>query len=612
MADAYLKVKDNGANGLALFREESDVSVVDLKSALGEADSIIYNTVSLTWEHGGINLNTGETTDDSSTTRSRVIDYLDTAKLLSVKNNSSAVLWILYYDYSNSQYVFKSSQNVDPGTEYSFSTNHARYCRFDFRSSLANTADIILYSSNVKSELEDIANAKTRERLSDIDGILNLPLSDFFNGNLQLSGTSLSYGNYSKRTATRQGISYPLEEGDEIYLTDYTDAKFIPYWEIGGLYYVNSQWITTGKFTVTKKANYIILLANVTEKDQDGVFPLASLLVIRKNTLKTYAENLATNIKAALKPINTVLDGYLTQPKPLALFHFSDIHGDATETNRINSVYQPVVDECDDVLCTGDMVASRFANDASFIINKGFLLCIGNHDALADPTGWDWSQMATQQELYNKFFAPDIANWGVQYTPGLTYYYKDYTESNIRLIVLNNLLNTADMDVQKEWLTNILNDALTNNLAVVIAMHYHPINATKIDSNFTKIDTNPQSSTTSGGAIPYRVSQFIANGGEFICYLVGHEHSDYILNSSDYPNQITVCIDAASVSQSNAYSELSRDYGDNSQDLYNVCVLDRSTKTIKLIRIGCDMDNYMRSRKYFSIRYNNRQIVAQS
>ena len=34
MADAYLKVKDNGANGLAVVREESDVSVTDLKSAL--------------------------------------------------------------------------------------------------------------------------------------------------------------------------------------------------------------------------------------------------------------------------------------------------------------------------------------------------------------------------------------------------------------------------------------------------------------------------------------------------------------------------------------------------------------------------------------------------
>lgn len=34
MSDAYLKVKDNGANGLAIVREESDVSVADLKSAI--------------------------------------------------------------------------------------------------------------------------------------------------------------------------------------------------------------------------------------------------------------------------------------------------------------------------------------------------------------------------------------------------------------------------------------------------------------------------------------------------------------------------------------------------------------------------------------------------
>jgi hypothetical protein len=33
MSDAYLKVKDNGAQGLALVREETDTSVSELKES---------------------------------------------------------------------------------------------------------------------------------------------------------------------------------------------------------------------------------------------------------------------------------------------------------------------------------------------------------------------------------------------------------------------------------------------------------------------------------------------------------------------------------------------------------------------------------------------------
>ena len=54
MADAYLKVKDNNGT-LSLIREESDVSVVDLKNAFKR---LAINT-DTTWQQGGINNNTG-------------------------------------------------------------------------------------------------------------------------------------------------------------------------------------------------------------------------------------------------------------------------------------------------------------------------------------------------------------------------------------------------------------------------------------------------------------------------------------------------------------------------------------------------------------------------
>lgn len=590
----------------ATAREAADD---ELKVYLSDVDLSVNKYVNLTWEQGGINLNTGDTTADGSTTRSRVVEYLDTKNIVEVINKSNATLWLCFYSFSNGTYAFVNAINVDAGNSWKTATNHARYLRLDFRSSLEDAEKVRLLASNVQYQIDNIDMTKAVQRIGNIDDIVPVSLNDFFNGNISLSGTAVAYTNYANRTATRQGVTYPLKKGDLIYLSDYTNARFYVYWNVNGNWYSNNGWITTGIYAVTVTGNYAILLSNKTEAPQTSVVDLANLLIIKKNDLKPYVSELVEEIKCGLKPYNPSSNAYLTEKKPLVLFHFSDIHGDVIETDRINDVYQKVVDVCDDVICTGDMCESRFSDDASFITDKGFLLCIGNHDALSDPTGWDWTQMATQQQLYNKFLA-NIASWGATYTQNITYYYKDYTSKGIRLIVLNNSVSTEDMEVQLEWLTNILNDAITNNLSVIIAMHYHPSNAQKIDSNFTRLDKElfPQSS---GGAIPYRVQQFIQGGGQFICYLVGHEHSDYILNSSDYPNQIAICIDASSVSQSNIYSELDRRYGDQSQDLYNVCVFDTSTKTIKIVRVGCDIDNYLRSRKSMCIRYDTGEIVSQ-
>lgn len=588
-----------------------ETEISQLSADLADVDLLINKYINLTWEHGGINLNTGETTADGSTTRSRVIEYLDTRNIIKIINKSNATLWLCFYSLSNGTYTFDNAINVDAGQSWNTSTNHARYIRLDFRSSIEDAEKVYLLASSVQHKLDNIDITKAVQRIGAIDDIVPISINDFFNGNISLSGTSVTYGNYAKRTATRQGVTYPLKKGDLIYLTDYINARFYVYWEINGSWYSNNAWVTSGKYTVTATGNYAILLSNKTEVAQSGVADLAKLLAIKRNNLAPYVDNIVKKVKAGIKPKNTPANGYLAETKPLVLFHFTDIHGDVIETDRINDVYQDVVDLCDDVICTGDMCESRFADDASFITDKGFLLCVGNHDALADASGWDWTQMATQAQLYNKFFA-DITSWGVTYTPNITYYYKDYTNKGIRLIVLSNFVSTEDMEVQKTWLTNILNDAITNDLSVIIAMHYHPNNAVKIDSNFTKIDTSPQSTSTSGGAIPYRVQQFIQGGGKFICYLVGHEHSDYILNSSDYPNQIAICIDASSISQCNIYSELERRYGDQSQDLYNVCIFDTSTKTIKIVRVGCDRDNYLRSRKTISMNYETREVIYQS
>lgn len=80
MADSYLKVKDNGANGLALFREESDVSVNEISDGIEKAIP----------------------TENASGTNSGVTCEVLDSGYLKVYGESTAVRMFLYLNGQNS------------------------------------------------------------------------------------------------------------------------------------------------------------------------------------------------------------------------------------------------------------------------------------------------------------------------------------------------------------------------------------------------------------------------------------------------------------------------------------------------------------------------------
>ena len=105
---------------------------------------------------------------------------------------------------------------------------------------------------------------------------------------------------------------------------------------------------------------------------------------------------------------------------------------------------------------------------------------------------------------------------------------------------------------------------------------------------------------------------FFDGGGLFACYIAGHRHTDMIVHGSgNYSNQYCVVVDAANRWQSDAYSDNARVAGDKTQDLANLFVVDTSSKLIKIIRVGCDMNRYMRSKKYLCFSYDTGEIMGQ-
>lgn len=317
--------------------------------------------------------------------------------------------------------------------------------------------------------------------------------------------------------------------------------------------------------------------------------------------------------KQALRPLNITANQYQTEPKPLVLFHFSDIHGDQAALERLIEFYEEYKTLFDDAICTGDLKAANTSSSMDFWNNvngaEDVLISIGNHDATnADST------LQAEAGQYTAMLAPYIDNWGVTYTSGKTYYYKDYAGSKVRLIVVNNMLSEAENAAQLSWFETTLAGAKSLGYTAIVATHFPngKSAASAIDCNFTDIDITGNSAQFLNGYYELVVRDFIAAGGKFACYFGGHVHKDIIRKGDDHPTQLGVFIDAASIYQSMVYSDIHRQSDDRTADLANVFVIDTSSSTVKIIRVGADRNRYLVSRKTIAINYDTLEILSQS
>lgn len=305
---------------------------------------------------------------------------------------------------------------------------------------------------------------------------------------------------------------------------------------------------------------------------------------------------------------------YLNHPNTLTLLHFSDIHNDAMNLRRIVDFADDMKHYLDDVVCSGDMV-DNFTDDFTWWNNtegaESVLCCIGNHEIVYQEGGEN-KRDTPQSNIFAKFFS-NIENWGVNYTSGKCYWFKDYDDAKIRLIALHVQLyysSESENAEQIEWYRNTLNEAKINGYSVIVLEHFPATNSisTRIDCNFTAKDGLLGNGITT--AVMNTTQEFINAGGDFICYLCGHSHLDVIFTHNDYPNQIFVSV--ANASLEHYYSDFERVKGMKSQDCFNVFTADVTTNTIKLVRIGSNTDLYLRSRKCLVINYKTKEVISSS
>lgn len=125
----------NDSNNLVRSNGVYDADEFLRRKANDICDSLIDELrlrLTLNWTNGGINNQTGMLINDGSTSRCRDTMFFNGAKIYSVYNNSSSVLWIIFYTKNdNGTYTFSNSGYLNPGRNITLATT--KWVRFDLR-----------------------------------------------------------------------------------------------------------------------------------------------------------------------------------------------------------------------------------------------------------------------------------------------------------------------------------------------------------------------------------------------------------------------------------------------------------------------------------------------
>lgn len=323
--------------------------------------------------------------------------------------------------------------------------------------------------------------------------------------------------------------------------------------------------------------------------------------------------------------------------------HFSDLHADWKRLDNILELaerYRPAF-----AIHTGDLVCWDLRDDTSPFFEKirtsstPIYNCLGNHDTFMGEV------VIKNEVLHERFIKP---------LPGITttgkgYYYVDLPEHNIRLIALNDYENDSVdhfskkkyelLDEQCAWLCDVLAESAEKGLGVIIASHEcdepitpgansfgfcqrtepYPWSIPKPRESFIIADIvdafrNGKSicreyTQSASGSIVHINCEF-KKKGEFICYMNGHRHGDYIGYLETHPDQLSLgmscsgCFPEGYHNIGEEVSDLARIPGTVSEDLINYYVLDREKKTITVVRFGAYVTDELNERLAARYKYD--------
>lgn len=428
------------------------------------------------------------------------------------------------------------------------------------------------------------------------------------------------------------GMSYKIPDGNIFYRIHFADA--------------NDSSANISPSDVASKIESEEIVVTYTDKD---------VSVVERNLENTkYAKAASLNLEDGNNQIGNMLD------KLMVFAHISDLHGD--KQRFINCMEYAKHFGVDAVVNSGDSVPYHFGNGNSWqkevceMYPNRLITCIGNHEVWHSVAG----NNATIFAEYIQPYVDDNDYLAQANTPATSpYYFCDFASKKIRVITLNQY----DCSIyggqnrggklgqsQVSWFVDTLRSTPAE-YGVVIVMHAHEgkitrpssldpfnqqvfvgtymnngfytnamrpimkivdafIDRTTLSTSFTESNNDGTAQNADTITINADFSSVDAST-EFICYLCGHRHEDYVGYYEDSPRQlvITVTSGCAHYGTSNTHAALAnqedipRGTFGPTQDAFNIVAIDRVNGLVKLARVGSNVTFQLTERKYISIPY---------
>lgn len=496
-------------------------------------------------------------------------------------------------------------------------TSSAQYEEYSYTAD--QNVNIVICVAKYMYKLAFFKPRNTQE-IPTIDAIINdgyYTLEQLFNGTFsnQMGDNSILTYFLSNRIRTEL---ITIHAGDAIVINNGSFQHACGIWE--GTFTKDAikrndfEWIDTTETIEVAYDGYLVVVFRKSTNESivpasfDGsikVYPNVFNRVVNNNLSKDEVRHNTKSARHVLSGANS----------PLTILHFSDLHEDADALARIMLDRNELGNLVDDAICTGDMVANTYAHITSWW-DKDVLTCIGNHDSASYSDEYDWTALSmADRDAY--YIAPFESNWGIVHTSGKSYYYKDYASSKVRMVVMDGMLytdNGSEATEQNAWLSDLLDDAIANNLHVLIAIHAPHGGSTSVDCSFhdyTYTVMPTESDCTTPQAVIDIVANAISGGLKFVGYICGHTHRDNIWKATEDGSQLMYCVTCANVSYPPQWMNADL-YRGVDADAYNLVTIDTSRTLVKLVRGGgADINDHMNIRKAICFNYSTGEKVGE-
>ena len=351
----------------------------------------------------------------------------------------------------------------------------------------------------------------------------------------------------------------------------------------------------------------ISTVIGTSRKDVDGINGNLLASTIDNNGGYLQLKRVFENLKITMKNKNT----------PCVLAWTSDAHNSIDNLERMLNFCSTFENYIDDIIHTGDGVSDKITDSNPFENIDGgnkVLNVVGNHDCNDINHAVGDTDIASGLHTYEKLFANNIQYWGVVQptnasSDGKCYYYKDYTETKLRVVVLDCMHWDSS---QRTWFEEVLNSAIPIDYHVIAVSHYifsgsvSGIRKCTFHSIFGEkyVPLNAQSLNEEASDC---VASAINNGLKFVCWMFGHLHYDVFAQSTKYKEQFGIGITRTSNVSSYSSDSIRSKYKD--RDAFNIISVDTTLGIITIKRIGDTYDKLLRSRNNLVFDYINHEIL---